>query len=102
VETSPTPDQPSDFTGTPLSPLLFLRPSALTRAEGRLAELADGFRQRVGELAGLRELAAAVHQQQAAGSAADLSHAFIACCRRLGVPARYVSGYAYSAQSTDA
>src|SRR5262245_4383843 len=32
VETSPVVDQPSDFTGVPLSPLLFLRPTPLTRA----------------------------------------------------------------------
>ena len=101
VETSPAPDEPSDFTGTPLSPLLFLRATALTRAEGKLAGLADGFRPRAGTLAGLRELAAAIHQQQTGRSAADLSHAFIGCCHRLGVPARYVSGYAYSTQSTD-
>jgi transglutaminase-like putative cysteine protease len=101
VQTSPTPDEPSDFTGTPLSPLLFLRATPLTRAEGKLAALADRFRSRAGTLAGLRELSAAVLEQQAGGSAADLSHAFIACCHHLGVPARYVSGYAYSAQSTD-
>jgi transglutaminase-like putative cysteine protease len=28
-----------------------------------------------------------------AGVAQDEAHIFIACCRRLGVPARYVSGY---------
>ena len=28
-----------------------------------------------------------------AGVAQDQAHVFIACCRRLGVPARYVSGY---------
>lgn len=100
VETSPALDEPSDFTGTTLSPLVFLRPSALTRADGKLAALAEGFRRRTDALSGLRELAAAVHRQYAQGSAADLSHGFIACCRHLGVPARYVSGYAYSAQST--
>jgi transglutaminase-like putative cysteine protease len=31
--------------------------------------------------------------QRGAGVAQDHAHAFIACCRRLGVPARYVSGY---------
>ena len=101
VQTSPTPDEPSDFTGTPLSPLLFLRATALTRADAGLTALADRFRRGIGALAGLRELAAAVSGRQAGGSAADLSHAFIACCRHLGVPARYVSGYAYSAQSTE-
>jgi transglutaminase-like putative cysteine protease len=31
--------------------------------------------------------------KRGAGVAQDCSHVFIACCRRLGVPARYVSGY---------
>jgi len=96
VETSPGLDEPSDFTGTPLPPLLFLRPTALTRVDDKLAALAEGFRRRTGTLSGLRELAAAVHKHLPAGSAADMSHAFIACCRHLGLPARYVSGYVYS------
>jgi transglutaminase-like putative cysteine protease len=32
----------------------------------------------------------------------DHAHVFIACCRFLGVPARYVSGYLYTAQDSDA
>src|SRR4029077_10000530 len=31
--------------------------------------------------------------QRGAGVAQDTAHVFIACCRRLRVPARYVSGY---------
>ena len=31
------------------------------------------------------------------GSSQDLAHVFIACCRYLGAPARYVSGYLFSA-----
>jgi len=96
VETSSALDEPSDFTGSTLSPLVFLRLTALTRADDKLAALAEPFRKRTGTLSGLRELAAEVHKQMAATSAADMSHAFIACCRRLGVPARYVSGYVYS------
>ena len=96
VETSPELDDPSDFTGVPLSPLLFLRPTSLTRADKALGAFAEKFRRSVRTLAGLRELAAAVHEKNCAGSAADASHAFIACCRHLGVPARYVSGYMYS------
>jgi transglutaminase-like putative cysteine protease len=96
VETLSTLDEPSDFTGAPLSPLVFLRPTPLTRAGEKLTALAEKSRQRIGTLSGLRELAAAVHKQHAEGSAADLSHAFIACCRHLGIPARYVSGYVYS------
>jgi len=96
VETSSALDEPSDFTGTLLSPLVFLRTTALTRCDEKLAALAESFRLRTGTLSGLRELAASVHKQYAEGSAADMTHAFIACCRHLGVPARYVSGYVYS------
>jgi len=102
VETSGTLDEPSDFTGSPLSPLLFLRPTTLTRASKELAALAEGFRRRAGTLAGLRELAAAVPRQGKVASAADLVHAFIACCHQIGVPARYVSGYVYSPQAGEA
>jgi transglutaminase-like putative cysteine protease len=102
VETSGTLDEPSDFTGSPLPPLLFLRPTALTRASKELAAIADGFRKRTGTLSGLRELAAAVPRQGNVASAADLAHAFIACCHHLGVPARYVSGYVYSPQAGEA
>ena len=95
VETSPTLDEPSDFTGAPLSPLLFLRLTGLTRADEALGAFAEKFRRSVATLSGLRELAAAIHKKDPGGSAADASHAFIACCRHLGVPARYVSGYMY-------
>ena len=44
VETSRSVDEPSDFTGTPLSPLLFLRVTALTRADDKLAEFAERWR----------------------------------------------------------
>jgi transglutaminase-like putative cysteine protease len=96
VETAPVVDEPSDFTGAPLSPLLFLRPTSLTRADEALGAFAEKFRGKIGELAGLRELAAAIHRRNGGGSAADAAHTFIACCRHLGVPARYVSGYLYS------
>jgi transglutaminase-like putative cysteine protease len=95
IETSSTLDEPSDFTGAPLSPLLFLRPTALTRTDEALGSFAEKFRRQVGTPSGLRELAAAIHELNPSGSAADASHAFIACCRHLGVPARYVSGYVY-------
>ena len=96
VETSPALDEPSDFTGAPLSPLLFLRPSGLTRVDGPLGAFAEKFRRAVAEHSGLRELAAAINDKHHGGSAADAVHAFIACCRHFGVPARYVSGYAYA------
>jgi transglutaminase-like putative cysteine protease len=39
------------------------------------------------------ETTAAEALARGAGVAQDQAHVFIACCRRLGVPARYVSGY---------
>lgn len=96
VETAPTVDEPTDFTGAPLPPLLFLRPTALTRPDATLGAFAEKYRQGVGSLAGLRELAGAVRAKDPQGSAADVSHAFIGCCRYLGAPARYVSGYVYA------
>jgi len=98
VQTSPALDEPSDFTGAPLSPLLFLRPTGLTRADEALGAFAEKFRRDIGTLSGLRELAAAIHKRNGGGSAADAVHTFIACCRRLGVAARYVSGYVYDQQ----
>ena len=99
VETSASADGPSDFAGVPLSPLLFLRSTELTHPSPALAALAEQFRSRIGTAAGLRALAAAVHAVERGRSAADAAHSFIACCRHLGVPARYVSGYLYVVNS---
>jgi transglutaminase-like putative cysteine protease len=96
VETSSNADEPSDFTGVPLPPLVFLRPTALTRADEKLAAFADKFRNVGDTLPMLRGLAQTVRERAPDASAADLVHAFIACCRHLGVPARYVSGYFYA------
>lgn len=93
VETARAVDAPSDFTGTPLPPLVFLRPTALTRADARLTALAARWRGRAATLQALRELAQAVHDGQPAAGAEALTHAFLASCHLLGVPARYVSGY---------
>lgn len=93
VETSSAVDEPSDFTGVTLSPLLFLRATPLTRADDNLAALAEKLRSRSGTHSGLRELAAAVKKRGGETGPEALAHAFIACCRLLGVPARYVSGY---------
>jgi transglutaminase-like putative cysteine protease len=94
VETAPSVDEPSDFTGTPLSPLLFLRPTALTRSDAKIETLVASLQRRKATLSSLRELAAAIHEQR--GTAEEMTHRFIACCRRVGVPARYVSGYFYA------
>ncbi len=116
VETRDDVDGPSEDDGT-LSPLVFLRETPLTAVDPLLREFANGY----GSLmasdvpAGLRELmngirravrykqgitnvqsAASAALAQGAGVCQDHSHIFIACCRALGVPARYVSGYLYS------
>jgi transglutaminase-like putative cysteine protease len=93
VETSA--EGASDFTGVPLSPLIFLRMTPLTRPEAKLAVVAERFRDRAATYAGLRDLAAAVHDGSPGGPSEGLAHAFIGACRLLGVPARYVSGYRY-------
>jgi transglutaminase-like putative cysteine protease len=116
VETSSAIDDAADELR--LSPLLFLRPTLLTRAEGPLLEFAERYRRRAGMLSGLRDLAQGVlaklpfqsgvtevHSTALeafeAGNAVcqDHAHVFISCCRHLGVPARYVSGYLYSSGS---
>ena len=99
VETSPSLDEPSDFTGTPLSPLLFLRPTVLTKIDADVAAFAEGFRRRADTQSGLRELAHAIHENKPEASGEEATHRFIACCRHLGVPARYVSGYIYSSRA---
>ncbi len=93
VQTDRTVDEPSDFTGVTLPPLVFVRATALTRADGELKALAERFRGRAGSLAGLRELADAVRDAHPGREPEGLTHAFLAGCRLLGVPARYVSGY---------
>ena len=120
VETSSTIDEQSEETPR-LSPLLFLRPTALTRAEDPLVEFAEQFRRRAGTLTGLRDLASAIlsrlpfqsgitevhstaQEAFAAGNGVcqDHAHVFLACCRHLGIPARYVSGYFYSGGHAEA
>ena len=93
VETSQSIDQPSDFTGASIPPQLFLRPTAATRVDAELAAFADAYRAKAAALPGLRELAAAIHAGNPGASGEHATHRFLAACRHLGVPARYVSGY---------
>jgi transglutaminase-like putative cysteine protease len=119
VETSPTTDDPGD--DTKLSPFVFLRATQLTRAQGELAEFAEQYRRSGASLSTLRDLAGSVLARlpfqkgvtevhstavEAFGSGSgvcqDHAHVFIACCRYLGIPARYVSGYLYTEGTTGA
>ena len=118
VETSPSTDDAGEEAH--LSPLVFLRSTPLTRAKNGLIELAEQYRQGSGMLSGLQDLAqnvlarlpfqsgvTEVHSTAAEafeagnGVCQDHAHVFIACCRYLGIPSRYVSGYVYSGDSNE-
>jgi len=113
VETAAALDEGADAVA--LSPLVFVRFTQQTRPDEALARFAEGFRRRAASLSGLRELAGAIHRRMpfrpgdtavsssaaeafriGSGVCQDHAHVFLACCRQLGVPARYVSGYVYS------
>jgi transglutaminase-like putative cysteine protease len=100
-----------------LPPLMFLRPTSYTEVDAAIDEFARGFVERLadeGPVATLHALMWALHTtvQYRAGATdvsstaaeaiksgfgvcQDHAHLFIACCRVLGIPARYVSGYLF-------
>jgi transglutaminase-like putative cysteine protease len=98
----------------PLPPELFLRSTRLTEVDDRLRRFAGGFRPAVSSnprkgldtlLAGIREniapsagaspaiATASQALDRHSGGSRDQAHVFVSCCRSLGLPARYVSGY---------
>lgn len=101
-----------------LPPLMFLRSTPYTEMSDGIAELAKPFVERKadeGAIAALHammfylhtnfayragfthvETTAAEALEKGSGVCQDHAHLYIACCRVLGVPARYVSGYLYS------
>ncbi len=106
---------PAEDGGPPLE--VFLRETPLTRAEERIRDFTARHRASLGagRLDGLHLLSTAirdaidyqsgdtdVHSSAAealelgAGVCQDHAHVFIACCRHLGVPSRYVSGYLFT------
>ena len=109
-----TTDQPWQQSAGLLSPLVFLRTTPLTECDHALRQFAQPFAAAIATdpTTGLQQLAAAILDAmpyrkgetfsdtpaamafaQGAGVCQDHSHVFIACCRQLGIPARYVSGY---------
>ncbi len=114
------PDDAGNRTMPPLdgelSPLAFLAPTALTRANGRLREIAErhlgrhpasratlldlvaGVRNAVEYEPGITDVShsAAEVLDLGFGVCQDQAHVFVACCRAAGIPARYVSGYFYT------
>jgi transglutaminase-like putative cysteine protease len=101
-----------------LPPLMFIRPTGYTRVVGAIESLARPFVERMrdeGIIAALHALMWCLHTtvsyrpgltdvdttaeealEKGSGVCQDHAHLFIACCRVLGIPARYVSGYLYS------
>lgn len=99
---------------TALPPPVFLRATPYTAPDTRLRKYAQGFRAafKADQIAGLHELMLAVNRDVAYGNGdtdvhttaaealaegrgvcQDHAHIFVAVCRILGIPARYVSGY---------
>ncbi len=96
------------------APELYLRQTGLTEADESITGFAAGFREaltvnkrtgldrlmkgirkRVSYQPGVTHAATSARQALAAGAGVcqDHAHLFVSCCRDLGVPARYVSGY---------
>jgi transglutaminase-like putative cysteine protease len=104
-----------------LSPLAYLAATPLTRADDAIAALAQHRLSTEGNRrAELLQLAASicdsvqyekgatdVHDTAALafarrkGVCQDHAHVFIACCRSMGIPARYVSGYVYAGDANE-
>jgi transglutaminase-like putative cysteine protease len=106
----------------PHVPELFLRQTRLTEADDRVIRFSGGFRPAIATnpRKGLDSLVAGIRHsieakpgqtqspptasqvlERRAGGCQDQAHLFIACCRGLGVPARYVSGYLCSDTQDD-
>ena len=100
-------------------PELFLPQTSRTRLDGEIAEFASGFREkrldvlhdlmaairdRVGYETGVTNVRSTAAEAFAAGRGVcqDHAHIFVGCVRRLGMPARYVSGYLYDGDATHA
>jgi transglutaminase-like putative cysteine protease len=99
-----------------LSPLAFLGPTSLTRANARVREIADrhlgrhpasratlldlvdGIRTQVEYQPGVTDASHSAIEalDLGVGVCQDQAHVFVACCRAAGIPARYVSGYVYT------
>ncbi|WP_261642150.1 transglutaminase family protein [Erwinia mallotivora] len=98
-----------------ISPLVFLRVTRLTQPDQAIREFAQRYYRAEAPLASLERLmgelwlkmpwqpgstmvtdTAAKVFAAGTGVCQDHSHVFLACCRSLNIPARYVSGYLYT------
>ena len=103
---------PNDDGAPPIE--VFLRPTEFTDVDAAVRDFAHGFDRALsrGRLEGLHALMGGIRERvdynggvtdalstasevlkAGVGVCQDYAHLFIACCRALGVPARYVSGY---------
>ena len=94
----------------PLPLTIFMRDTPLTLADAAITEFAAQFKhkpiddlmhalvEKVGYIAGATEVKTTAMEAFALGQGVcqDHAHVFIACCRSLGYPARYVSGYLFT------
>jgi len=117
-EVDAAPDAETDG----ISPLAFLRETPLTAADDRVRDFARGGSENISSqpVSALMELTERIHSavryvkgttdvqttaaevlSQGSGVCQDHSHLFIACCKAIGVPARYVSGYFHSGHDAD-
>ena len=111
---------PAEFGGPPLE--VYLRDTPLTRAEAHIRDFASPHRASVDaeRLDALHILSGAIRDaidyrsgdtdvyssaaealELGVGVCQDHAHVFIACCRHLGVPARYVSGYLFTEDESE-
>jgi len=111
---------PSDGGEVPL--LVYLQPTHLTEADSAILELAkvaytstrgavdsmfkliDAIQQAVAYMPGTSQVTSTATEvlNIGAGVCQDHAHVFIACCRALDLPARYVSGYIHPGDSDHA
>jgi YD repeat-containing protein len=121
VETTDTSGVlPAEDGGPPIE--VYLRETPLTRTAASVRDFAAPHRAPIetGRLEALHQLSGAIrdavdyqsgdtHVRSPAAEALELgtgvcqdhAHVFIACCRHLGVPARYVSGYLFAADESE-
>lgn len=101
---------------------IFLRATPLTRMTGAIRDFAQGFEKSITKdsVAGLHAMMMGIRDrvsfethathtkttaadalEQGVGVCQDHAHLFIACCRSLGVPARYVGGYLFDGEQEE-
>jgi transglutaminase-like putative cysteine protease len=105
-----------------INPMVFLRSTPLTKTDSAIKAFVEPFRNMIRSrpLIGTTELMGAVLEKMpytggsttvettaaqsfalGKGVCQDHSHVFLACCREMQIPARYVSGYVYSSDKQE-